>query len=141
MTKNTIKPQRSRFDASPRHVLIAEDNTTNQLVLKTMVQRLGYEVTIVDNGKQAVDWLDAHKADIVLMDCQMPVMDGLQATRMIRVKPHPVCDIPIVAVTANVLSGDRDLCLEAGMNDYIKKPVSKAVIEEKLHHWLGTEFN
>ncbi len=141
LAKNNIKPQRSRFDVSPRHVLIVEDNATNQIVLKTMVQRLGYEVTIVDNGKQAVDWLDTHKADIVLMDCQMPVMDGFQATRMIRVKPHPVCNIPIVAVTANVLSGDRDLCLEAGMNDYIKKPVSKAVIEEKLHHWLGTEFN
>ncbi len=120
-------------------VLVVEDNRVNQMVLKTMLKKLGYEVFTADNGRKALEVLEKEEIDLILMDCQMPVMDGLEATRRIRQMSNSNANKPILAVTANALSGDKDRCLAAGMNDYINKPLKLNVIKESLEQWLPTE--
>jgi signal transduction histidine kinase/CheY-like chemotaxis protein len=115
--------------ASPvLRVLLAEDNAVNQLVARKLLAKLGIDVQIAVNGAEAVDALRARHFDLVLMDCQMPVMDGFEATRRIRDRASGVLNplIPIVAMTANAMRGDRERCIEAGMTDYLSKPVSAA---------------
>jgi signal transduction histidine kinase/CheY-like chemotaxis protein len=122
-------------------VLIVEDNHINQVVLKTMLQRLNIKNDTADNGRQALSILQQANAngegfDLILMDCQMPVMDGFEATRSIRNSGELYADIPIIAVTANALSSDREYCLQAGMNDYLSKPFKLDDIRSKLQGWL-----
>ncbi len=117
-----------------KHVLLVEDNQINQIVAQN--QLVGFNVTAVDNGQQALTALIQNPSlfDVVLMDCQMPVMDGFEATRRIRegqageVAQH----IPIIALTANAMKGDRERCIDAGMNDYISKPFEAKVLIEKV---------
>jgi CheY-like chemotaxis protein/nitrogen-specific signal transduction histidine kinase len=119
----------STVAASPAlRVLLAEDNAVNQLVARKLLAKLGIDVEIAVNGAEAVDALRARQFDLVLMDCQMPVMDGFEATRRIRDRASGVLNplIPIVAMTANAMRGDRERCIEAGMTDYLSKPVSAA---------------
>ena len=127
-------PQRG-VGASLCRVLVAEDNPVNQLVIRAMLQKLGIEPTLVADGRQAVESVSTQPFDLVLMDCQMPVMDGFEATRMIRggSGERPV----IVAVTANAMAGDADLCRAAGMDDYISKPISVRELRRVLTPWLG----
>jgi two-component system sensor histidine kinase/response regulator len=118
--------------ASPRgapsqiRVLLAEDNPVNQLVAQKLLGKLGIEVEVVVNGEEAIDALRKCRFDFVLMDCQMPIMDGFEATRRIRDRASGVLNplVPIVAMTANAMQGDRDKCLDVGMTDYLSKPVS-----------------
>jgi signal transduction histidine kinase/CheY-like chemotaxis protein len=107
-------------------VLIAEDNHVNQLVARKMLEKLGLGTEVVMNGQEAIDLLKQRDFDLVLMDCQMPVVDGLEATRRIRDRASGVRNphIPIVAMTANAMRGDREQCLAAGMTDYLSKPVT-----------------
>lgn len=105
-------------------VLIAEDNIVNQKVIQDILKTLGAQTTAVVNGKEVLSALQKSEFDIVLMDCQMPEMDGFEATAKIRNSNSPFKEIPIVALTANVVSGVKDKCLRAGMNDYISKPFS-----------------
>ncbi len=119
-------------------VLLAEDNIVNQQVAMAMLRKMGMKVEATATGVEAVEALKKMPFDLVLMDVQMPVMDGLQATREIRSQKSKALnpDIPIVAMTAHALKGDREKCLEAGMNDYISKPVSLQNLTEILDKWL-----
>jgi len=104
-----------------------------------MLEGLGCEVAIVGNGKAAVDAVRESSFDIVLMDCHMPVMDGFEATRAIRELPSGQ-RVPIVAMTASALEGDRERCLAAGMDDYVAKPVSKEILADAItRHALRAE--
>jgi CheY-like chemotaxis protein len=116
-------------------LLLAEDNLVNQKLATMMLEKAGYTVEVVDNGKMALDTFceKPDQFDIVLMDVQMPEMDGLEATRQIRAKDR---NIPIIAMTANVMKGDREICLDAGMNDYISKPIKRDTIFKILEKWL-----
>jgi signal transduction histidine kinase/CheY-like chemotaxis protein len=123
-------------------VLIVEDNHINQVVLKTMLQRLNIKSDTADHGRKALSILQQANAngeefDFILMDCQMPVMDGFETTRRIRNSGEPYADIPIIAVTANALSSDRERCLQVGMNDYLSKPFQLDDIRSKLQDWLA----
>lgn len=119
-------------------LLVAEDNLVNQKLAKVMLTKAGYQVTVVGNGKLAVDAYSQQpdQFDTILMDVQMPEMDGLEATRMLREKGY--LDIPIIAMTANAMKGDREICIEAGMNDYISKPIKRELVFQILEKWLNS---
>jgi len=120
-------PKRGRsklHQALPRlSVLLAEDNGVNRKVAAALLQKWGHMVTAVADGQEAVEAVRAAVFDVVLMDVQMPGMDGLEATRFIRAMDGPVAKLPIIALTANAMPADQQRCLEAGMNDYVSKPI------------------
>jgi len=111
---------------------LAEDNLVNQRVLQEMLRNEGHDVETVANGTEAVAAVEAGQFDVVLMDINMPEMDGVEATRAIRALPGGVSRIPIIAVTANALRDDRDKFIDAGMDDYVSKPVSAEGLSEAL---------
>ncbi len=122
-------------------ILLAEDNIVNQKVaLRILEHKLGYNTDIVSNGKEAIKSLEKFDYDLVLMDCQMPEMDGYEATRTIRGKNSSVRNhnIPIIAMTANAMKGDREKCLEAGMDDYVTKPINMKKLADAIDRNLGT---
>ncbi|MBC5805724.1 MAG: hypothetical protein DLM53_08270 [Candidatus Eremiobacter antarcticus] len=119
-------------------ILVAEDNAVNQLVALAQLKRLGIQPHMAANGIEALNLASKHAYALILMDCQMPDMDGLQATRAIRetelrLKRH----VPIIAMTANAIDGDREKCLDAGMDDYLSKPVKAEKLREMLERWLA----
>jgi len=117
-------------------VLVVEDNEINQMVALGMLESLGYEVDTADNGVLALEALENEIYDVILMDCQMPEMDGYEATRKIRAhKNRAVAAIPVIALTANAMSGDAEKCLAAGMDDYLSKPFEPELFEQKLVDW------
>jgi signal transduction histidine kinase/ActR/RegA family two-component response regulator len=121
----------------PAHVLVVEDNAVNCMVVQAMLERLGMTVTLAGDGAQAVAAIQAHDVDVVFMDCQMPVMDGYEATRRIRSAEHPRAQVPIIALTAHALAEDRQRCEAAGMNDYLAKPVTGDALARVLRRHLG----
>jgi CheY-like chemotaxis protein/HPt (histidine-containing phosphotransfer) domain-containing protein len=118
------------------HVLLVEDNAVNRQVAQRLLSLIGLSFVIAENGKEALDQLDQHAFDAVLMDCQMPVMDGYTATRIRRQKEIGGKHVPIIAMTANAMAGDREKCLKAGMDDYMSKPLNRALLEQTLRKWL-----
>lgn len=121
------------------HVLVVEDNATNQLVIEGVLSTLGITVDIAGNGLEAVTSLQNYSGhDLIFMDCQMPVLDGYQATQKIRSKNSGIINntIPIVAMTANAMEGDRQKCLDSGMDDYLSKPIDPAKVVSMLEKWL-----
>ncbi len=124
-------------DRNALDVLVAEDNEVNQLVFSQILDGMGVSYHIVDNGKKAVEAWQSRKPNLILMDVSMPEMNGLEATRQIR-QTEGLGDrgTPIIGVTAHALTGDRERCLEAGMNDYLSKPVSPDKLAEKMGKWL-----
>ncbi len=127
------KTENQRFN-----ILLAEDNPTNQMVAEAIIQSLGYRLHIVENGAEAIEALSVKNYDLVLMDCQMPVMDGYTATERIRSGESRVLNprVPIAAMTANAMDSDKRECLEAGMDDYLPKPVTSEAVAAMLGKWL-----
>lgn len=139
-------------------ILVAEDNIVNQKVAARTLEKLGFQVDVAANGLEALEALEGKSFDLVLMDCQMPKMDGFEATRAVRqieeqvrkgaVKPNPSSSygrkhfradrIPIVALTANAMKGDREVCLEAGMDDYLSKPIQSQKVIEMMEYFLSS---
>jgi signal transduction histidine kinase/CheY-like chemotaxis protein/HPt (histidine-containing phosphotransfer) domain-containing protein len=119
-------------------VLVAEDNEVNQVVATRMLESLGFRTHVVANGSLAVDAVMTGDFAAVLMDCQMPVMDGYEATEEIRRREGRVRHTPIIALTAGAMQGDADRCFAAGMDDYVSKPVMRPVLQEKLMRWVDT---
>jgi CheY-like chemotaxis protein/HPt (histidine-containing phosphotransfer) domain-containing protein len=128
------------------HVLLAEDNPVNQRLAASLIQRRGHKVTIVGNGRDAVDAVARQRFDVVLMDVQMPEMGGFEATGIIRARERESGGhMPIIAITAHVMKGDRERCLEAGMDDYITKPFDSRnlcrVLEEAAGNPTSTDHS
>jgi CheY-like chemotaxis protein/HPt (histidine-containing phosphotransfer) domain-containing protein len=116
------------------HILLAEDNAVNQEMTRSMLELLGCRSDLAENGREAVEAFLRNRYDLVLMDCQMPEMDGYAATRVIRKSEK--CRTPIIALTANAMAGDSDRCLAAGMDDYLSKPFSLQNLRAVLERWL-----
>ncbi|WP_413561399.1 PAS domain-containing protein [Bdellovibrio sp. HCB209] len=128
-----LKPRTKRG-----RILIAEDNPVNQVITSKMVQKLGYHADVVANGKEVLETLSSIPYDLILMDCQMPEMDGYEATHIIRTaKNISNPNIPILAMTANAMAGDAEKCLDVGMNDYITKPVDIKKLSVILEKWMA----
>ena len=124
------------IQGSGHHVLLVEDNPVNQTVIEAMLRSLGYSVSVCGDGAQAVTEVSRLRFSAVLMDCRLPVIDGYEATRRIRLLPlHK--DVPIIALTANALHGDREACLDAGMNDYLAKPFKRSDLQLILQRWIS----
>ncbi|QEY62424.1 response regulator [Metapseudomonas lalkuanensis] len=119
-----------------QHVLLVEDNPVNQTVIEAMLRSLGYQVSLVGDGAQAVHQASRHHYAAILMDCRLPVLDGYEATRQIR-QMNGGATLPIIALTANALQGDREACLAAGMNDYLAKPFKRADLLRVMQRWLS----
>jgi two-component system sensor histidine kinase/response regulator len=120
------------------HVLVVEDNVVNQRLARRLVEKLGCQVDVASNGSEAVAALGRRSYELVLMDCQMPEMDGFEATRKIRCNEQSRRRTPIVAMTASAMGGDRERCIEAGMDDYITKPLKFTEISATIEHWISS---
>ncbi|MCZ6680276.1 MAG: response regulator, partial [Candidatus Poribacteria bacterium] len=117
----------------PLNVLLAEDNRINQALVVMMLENFGHHVVVANNGEEVLALLEKEPADIILMDVQMPRMDGIEATKAIRNKEQGTSThIPIIAITANAMAGDREIFLNAGMDEYISKPIGEGVLYEML---------
>jgi CheY-like chemotaxis protein len=116
-------------------LLLVEDNEINQQVAREILEGAGVSVTIAGNGREALEALEQGRFDGVLMDIQMPEMDGIEATRTLR-RAGRFGDLPVIAMTANAMAGDRERCLEAGMNDYVSKPIDPEELFRVLAHWV-----
>jgi CheY-like chemotaxis protein len=126
----------------PLRILLVEDNPINQKVAQRLLEKAGHNVTIANNGREALDCIGREKFGLVLMDVQMPEMDGLAATAAIRENERDSgVHVPIVALTANAMTGDRERCLEAGMDAYVTKPVVQHVLFQTMADVLGTAGN
>jgi CheY-like chemotaxis protein len=119
-----------------RRVLLAEDNPTTQSLISILLQQMGIDLVIVDNGQEAIDFLLNEHVDLILMDCQMPYLDGLEATAQLRAQGLLT---PVVALTAYARAEDEQQCLTAGMNDFLSKPFRQAELRDVLVKWLGAE--
>jgi CheY-like chemotaxis protein len=118
-------------------ILLAEDNAVNRDLAKAILSNAGYVVDCVGNGVQAVSAATRREYGVVLMDVQMPVMDGFQATREIRRIEEKAARVPIIAMTASAMLGDREACLAAGMDDYVTKPFNSMSLLETVGRWIG----
>lgn len=130
LTRHTLR------EASRTRLLLVEDNPVNQKVVARMLQKMGYACDLAQNGREAVDALAQHAYDLVFMDCQMPVMDGFEATAQIRTRENPGNHVPIIAMTAMAMKGDAERCLAAGMDDYLAKPISREDVQHVIEKYL-----
>jgi CheY-like chemotaxis protein/HPt (histidine-containing phosphotransfer) domain-containing protein len=134
ITRHTIQEEKKQSLS----ILLAEDNETNKILALHLVEKFGYHVDAVETGKAAVEALKKKDYDLVLMDIQMPEMDGLEATRRIRSPKTGVLnqEIPIIALTAHAMKGDRDICLKAGMDDYVSKPIDPDLLLQAINRLI-----
>lgn len=144
VSKNAPAPRKtaavdSTAAARTERILVAEDNRVNQKVASFMLKKLGYESDVAGNGIEALQALESVDYALILMDSHMPEMDGFAATAAIRGMGGKFRDIPIVALTADAQTGDREKCVDAGMNDYLSKPISIEALERVLSLWLHAD--
>jgi len=144
--RNTIREIRNLFADQKVRILLAEDNITNQQVALGVLKKLGLRADAVADGREALESLGTLSYDLVLMDVQMPGMDGLEATRQIRAREQqtagsrqPATRIPVIAMTAHAMAGDREKCLNAGMDGYVSKPIHPLALANELEKWIGTD--
>jgi CheY-like chemotaxis protein len=123
-------------DLTGKRVLVAEDNPFNQKVAQYILEKLGVRVDLAGDGKEAVQMMSNFVYDLVFMDCQMPEMDGYEATGIIRRLNGPAARTPIIAMTAHAMPGDRERCTAAGMDDYLTKPVRADLVASALRRWV-----
>lgn len=127
------------------HILVIEDNAVNQEVALGMLEKIGFNASVAGNGQEGLDRLEKNSFDLILMDCQMPVLDGYAATRELRARESLAGEtgarMPVIALTANAMTGDAEKCLSAGMDDYLSKPFEEHALEEKITFWLSTRLS
>jgi len=137
--ENPQKPVTEEVETLQGKALLVEDNPVNQIIARKMLEKVGMTYEVVNNGEEAIGRLKLkHDFNLVLMDCQMPVMDGYEATKELRVleNNNGLGRLPVIAMTANAMEGDKDKCLDAGMDDYVSKPVNQKALKETLAKWL-----
>jgi CheY-like chemotaxis protein len=120
---------------APLRILLADDNPVNCRIAVLMLEKAGHQIDVVNGGAEAIAAVRGKAYDLVLMDVQMPSVDGLEATRRIRALPVAHAGVPVIAITANALQGDDQRCFDAGMNDYITKPIDRARLLSKVSAW------
>jgi len=135
-TRHTAMEAMPRAGGGKGRILLAEDNLTNQQVALELLKKLGFSADAVEDGRAVLKALESKTYDLILMDCQMPDMDGFEATRRIRASRAPYRNIPVIALTAHAMKSDRQKCLEAGMNDHVAKPVGAKALMGVLESWL-----
>jgi len=136
--ENTAANETGADALTGARILLAEDSPSNQMVVIGMLEKAGCNVDVANNGLEALDAAKNLPYDLILMDVRMPEMNGFEATRGIRAFPEPACAIPIIAMTANVMKGDRERCLREGMDDYLSKPVVREALLSTARRWLST---
>ena len=134
VTRHALRSQRVR---GTHHILLAEDNPVNQKVACRILEKLGFRVDVAADGQAAFDAWQSGRYDLILMDCQMPVMDGYETTRKIRVQESGTRHIPIIALTAHAMKGADNECRAAGMDDYLSKPIDRGQLQQALSRWLN----
>jgi PAS domain S-box-containing protein len=133
VTRHALRSQRAR---ATRHILLAEDNAVNQKVACRILEKMGYRVDVAADGDAAIDAWSTGRYDLILMDCQMPIVDGYEATKQIRAREAGGAHIPIIALTAHAMKGADVECAAAGMDDYVSKPIDREQLNAKIERWL-----
>jgi PAS domain S-box-containing protein len=132
-----LEPKKT-FEQS--RVLLVEDNLVNQKLAIALLKKLKLTPDIANNGQEALDMLAVERYDLVLMDCQMPILDGFAATEALRASSGINKAVPVIALTANAMEGDQERCFSSGMSDYVAKPINPEILSDKLHHWLEKQI-
>jgi len=132
----TVAPRPAPSDRPRGAILLAEDNPTNQAIARLFLEQAGHALTVVQNGEEVLAACRNRRFDLILMDLQMPIMDGREATRVIRESGPPNADTPILAMTASVEMGTRQACLAEGMNDVLTKPIRRDPFLAAVSRWL-----
>src|ERR1700730_5674064 len=135
-TQPIVTAQRAQHSGTER-LLLAEDNLVNQKVARGVLKRIGFEVDVVNNGAEAIVAWESGRYHLILMDCQMPVMDGYEAAREIRRREQGKRRIPIIALTADAMKGTEQQCRDAGMDDYLTKPIVRLQLDEAIQRHLA----
>jgi two-component system, sensor histidine kinase and response regulator len=134
VTRHALRSQRQR---EAPHILLAEDNVVNQKVACRILEKLGYRVDVAADGQAAFEAWQSGRYHLILMDCQMPVMDGYETTRKIREQETGADHVPIIALTAHAMKGADNQCRAAGMDDYLSKPIDRDQLQNALNRWLN----
>jgi CheY-like chemotaxis protein len=138
-TRRASSAESLRFEGTDARILLVEDDHINRSVALGVLEKFGFRADVAENGEEALAALKKGTYDLVLMDCRMPVMDGYEATRRIRSLDGAAARVPVVAMTASAMSGEREKCIASGMDDYLIKPISRAALLETLIRWLPGE--